>query len=71
MSVGAGLEYLPVPLIALRGGYILPIQDSAASSTSGIRGGLGFNFKSFKLDYAIQPDLGLAISHRISLILSI
>ena len=56
-----GMEWKPVELIALRGGYQFGhAQDQLNSDWVGVSGGMGFSYKGISLDYAFIPfgDLG-------------
>jgi hypothetical protein len=59
-----GVEWSPVPMFSLRGGYQLGRDTDAGS---GVSVGVGFNLMRFKLDYAFVPYGDLGDTHRISL----
>jgi tetratricopeptide (TPR) repeat protein len=50
-TVSAGLEVSPFDPLTLRAGW----RDTGQSLGSGFRGGLGFDFGSFSLNYAVLP----------------
>jgi len=62
LRVTAGLEWHPVPVLAVRSGYLVG-NDSQSFSA-----GLGLNYRGIGLDYAVVPlanDLGT--THRVAL----
>jgi hypothetical protein len=63
-SVQPGVEWSPVPMFSLRGGYQIG-RDTGAGS--GVSVGAGFNLMRLKLDYAFVPFGDLGDTHRISL----
>ncbi|MBM3331415.1 PorV/PorQ family protein [candidate division WOR-3 bacterium] len=67
-SLHAGVEYLPVPELAVRLGYRTGPQDLGTLGVlSGLTAGLGVNVGPLSLDYAITPYGKLGIAHRIGL----
>ena len=64
----AGLEYAPVPALALRVGYRTgPADLSSLGWLSGLTGGLGLHTGPLAVDYAIAPYGALGLVHRIGL----
>ena len=55
----AGVEYCPIPFVALRTGYA-----GTSSESSGLRAGLGIRVKDVSFDYAYAPYGDLGITHR-------
>ncbi|MBM3330288.1 PorV/PorQ family protein [candidate division WOR-3 bacterium] len=68
VSLRAGVEYKPIPELALRLGYRTGPQDlGTLGALSGLTAGLGVGVGPFSLDYAIDPYGKLGLSHRIGL----
>ncbi len=64
----AGLEYVPVPALALRVGYRTGPADLASLGwLSGLTGGLGLHAGPLAVDYAITPYGALGLVHRVGL----
>jgi len=61
-AVYAGVEYLPIPILALRTGYAGTYAEG-----SGLRAGIGLRIKDFSFDYAYAPYGDLGLSHRYEL----
>lgn len=71
LVVEGGIEFLPVNILALRGGYSSRGSawktDSGADVLAGFSFGLGIHdLVGVSVDYAITPGLDLGIFHRIS-----
>lgn len=67
-NVRAGVEYSPVPRLALRLGYRTgPADVSTLGILSGLTGGLGVTLGSFGFDYAVSPYGKLGIAHRLGI----
>ena len=60
-AIKAGLEYLPIDLLAVRVGY-----DERNASDNGLTFGLEFHVENFLFDYAFVPFGDLGRSHRVS-----
>lgn len=58
-----GIEYLPVPFIALRSGF--------SSETNRFSAGLGIIYKWIQLDYAVFTHDDLGLTHQIGLVIGI
>jgi outer membrane protein OmpA-like peptidoglycan-associated protein len=67
-SLRGGLEYLPVPELALRLGYRAgPLDLATLGVMSGLTAGLGAKVGSLTLDYALTPYGRLGLAHRLGL----
>ncbi len=65
-----GVEYLPVPVLALRLGYRTgPVDLATLNYSSGITAGLGVNLPGFSIDYALTPYGKLGAGHRLTIAL--
>ena len=66
-----GIEWQAVPMFAVRAGYNSTGSDLKTGYTSdlfaGTSFGVGFSWKKFYLDYAVQPMADLGISHSITI----
>ncbi len=69
--VRVGVEWWPVPLFVLRTGYSSGGNelktDYGSDMLAGTSAGFGVSWKSFCIDYAVQPMVDLGFSHSISL----
>jgi outer membrane protein OmpA-like peptidoglycan-associated protein len=67
-ALHAGVEYLPVPELAVRLGYRTGPQDiGTLGALSGLTAGIGVSLGGLSLDYAITPYGKLGMAHRIGL----
>ncbi len=67
-SLRCGLEYLPVPELAVRLGYRTgPADVATLGLLSGLTAGIGARIGSLTLDYTLTPYGKLGITHRIGL----
>ncbi len=65
-ALHAGVEYVPVPELAVRLGYRTGPEDvGTLGLLSGLTTGLGVNIGGLSLDYAITPYGKLGLAHRI------
>jgi hypothetical protein len=62
--IATGVEFLPIPQLALRGGYR---WDNFTSDFKGPSMGVGFNLAGVSLDYAYVPYERLGATHRFAL----
>ena len=68
VSLRAGVEYKPVPELAIRLGYRTGPEDlGTLGALSGLTAGLGVEVGPFSLDYALTPYGELGLAHRIGL----
>ncbi len=65
MLILFGFEYTYNKLFSLRGGYRLNLDDADKEDES-INIGLGINWKSYSLDYAVGITDDLSMPHRVS-----
>jgi outer membrane protein OmpA-like peptidoglycan-associated protein len=67
-ALHVGVEYMPVPELAVRLGYRTGPGDlGTLGLLSGLTAGLGINLGGLSLDYAITPYGKLGMAHRIGL----
>jgi len=67
-ALHAGVEYVPVPELAVRLGYRTGPEDvGTLGLLSGVTAGLGVTIGGLSLDYAITPYGKLGLAHRIGL----
>ena len=67
-ALHAGVEYVPVPELAVRLGYRTGPEDvGTLGLLSGLTAGLGVTIGGLSLDYAITPYGKLGLAHRIGL----
>jgi hypothetical protein len=70
LSAAAGVEYLPVQLLALRAGYRYRLGGIELGDLTGFSAGMGINFRIASLqssfDYAFVPYGVLGNAHRVS-----
>lgn len=66
-----GMEWWAVPIFAIRAGYSSAGSelktDYGSDIMAGTSFGVGFSWKKFCLDYAVQPMVDLGLSHSITL----
>ncbi len=67
LDLGAGAEYQPVPLAALRAGWRQEGRSQGLAGARGVTAGFGLRLGRLGLDYAYQPFGDLATTHRISM----
>jgi outer membrane protein OmpA-like peptidoglycan-associated protein len=68
INVRVGLEYAPVPEIALRVGYRTgPTSLAGLGALAGLTGGIGLTHGNYGVDYSITPYGELGIVHRVGL----
>ena len=67
-NMGLGAEYNIMGIINLRVGYRYTVGGNDLGTASGLRTGLGVEFRDYKLDYAFVPYGELGQAHRISLV---
>jgi len=65
--VALGVEYAPIPTIAIRAGYKKPFADQGLKGINGVTAGAGFRINSLSIDYAFQPMGDVAVNHLVSL----
>ncbi len=68
-ELDTGAEYT-LSLFTFRMGYAAPLQgtmDKSFSAGQSVRGGLGFRFSRFRLDYTLAPFGDLGLTHRFTL----
>jgi len=70
LNVGLGAEYKIMGMFNLRAGYRYTVGGNDLGTASGLRAGLGFEIRDYKLDYAFVPYGDLGQAHRISLLAS-
>ncbi len=64
----AGVEFLPVPMLAIRAGYRSgPVDLKTLGPLAGITAGLGVNVAGIGVDYAFMPYGELGATHRIGI----
>lgn len=74
INVSCGMEYLPIQILSLRGGYFLNALKETSqieevfTPKNGLGGGVGINIFNYCLDYAVVPYSDLGTTQRISLI---
>ncbi|MDI6704555.1 MAG: hypothetical protein QME40_07790, partial [bacterium] len=71
MNFSLGIESWWFKILALRAGYKLGTDNKLSEHTeiaTGWSAGVGFNFKSFQLDYAYVPYGDLGDTSRVSLL---
>jgi len=69
-DIGLGTEYRIMGIINLRAGYRYTFGGNDLGTASGLRAGLGVEFRDYKLDYAFVPYGELGQAHRISFMAS-
>ena len=68
VNVRAGLEYTPVPEIALRIGYRTgPTSLTELGALAGLTGGIGVTVGNYGVDYSLTPYGALGVVHRVGL----
>lgn len=71
MDAAAGVEYLPVEMLAVRAGWSLSAMNTAdeagGSFIDAMGFGMGTRYNQFTLDYAYKPVADLGDTHRITL----
>ncbi|MFO7676515.1 MAG: PorV/PorQ family protein [bacterium] len=71
-AVRAGLEYAPLPELALRAGYRTgPASLTGLGPLAGLTAGLGVSVRGFGFDYALAPYGELGLVHRVGLNLAL
>jgi hypothetical protein len=68
MNMGMGVEYKIMGVLNLRSGYRYTVGGNDLGTASGLRAGIGIEFRDYKLDYAFVPYGELGQAHRISLL---
>jgi outer membrane protein OmpA-like peptidoglycan-associated protein len=64
----AGVEFSPVPALALRVGYRTgPVHLSSLGALTGLTAGLGVTLGGFGIDYAFVPYGELGVTHRVGI----
>ena len=71
LDASAGVEYLPVSMLAVRAGWSLSAMNTADEAGGGFVDAMGFGmgtrYNQFTLDYAFKPVADLGDTHRITL----
>ena len=68
INVRTGIEYAPVPEVALRIGYRTgPTSLTGLGALAGLTGGIGITVGDYGFDYSITPYGELGIVHRVGL----
>jgi len=62
-----GMEYTPVDLFSIRGGYRYRLGGDNLNGLSGLTAGIGIKIPDYNIDYAYAPYGDLGDTHRISL----
>jgi len=70
IDIGFGAEYRIMSIFDLRLGYRYTIGGNDLGTASGLRAGIGVEFKDYRLDYAFVPYGELGQAHRVSLVAS-
>jgi len=68
LNMGLGVEYKIMSVLNLRSGYRYTVGGNDLGTASGLRAGIGIEFRDYKLDYAFVPYGELGQAHRISLL---
>lgn len=68
LNIGLGAEYNIMSVVNIRAGYRYTAGGNDLGTASGLRTGIGVEFRNYKVDYAFVPYGELGQAHRISLL---